>query len=163
LVLFALFLFLQRKRWSTALGAAFLTLAVFMRYPTALMFVVIGAHVVDTEGWSAFRNRDYWIAALVACLVALPFLVQAQVVHGDLFLGWNASRNEMPAMALSERLDGLRTYYGWARSSLGWVLFVPLAGGMALVMARAAIPHRWQQPASEPGSERLIVLWALLP
>jgi 4-amino-4-deoxy-L-arabinose transferase-like glycosyltransferase len=161
LVLLGVYLILQRRRSSTALGAAFLTLAVFMRYPVALMFVVVGAHIIDTEGWSASRNRDYWIAALVAGLIALPFLVHAQVVHGDVLFGWKASRNEMPAMGLSERLDGLRVYFRWAVASLGSVLFLMLAGGMVLMMARAALPHRWRQAPS--GSERLVLLWALLP
>ena len=164
LCLLGLYLFLLKRPLTTILSVPVLVLAVFTRFPAALMLVALALYVAVSEGIAALRRREYWLAAVLGMLVALPFGVHSFITYGDPLQAWKASRYLMPDMDLTERLQGLWQHVSWMGESFGWVLTALWVGGVLLLLARTV---GWRSPVPAdrtiPRREVLVILWLMVP
>jgi hypothetical protein len=163
LVLLAFQQLLDAGRFSAATAALALSLAVFVRYPSGLMFVVMGAHIVRTEGLSALRNRQNALAMGVALVVAFPFLLNSYKTWGDPFGALKASAYLMPAMDITTRLSGLAWYGNWARAALGLPLSTVAGAGVLVSVISVTLGRRLARLADTRSADLLVLLWIAVP
>jgi 4-amino-4-deoxy-L-arabinose transferase-like glycosyltransferase len=150
-----------RRSWPVVSGIAF-GLAVFIRYPAALMFVPVGVYLL-LSARASLRDRATYLFLAVSGLVAAPFLVMAYLTYGDALYQLHASQHVMPPLHARARLAGLMWYATWLRSSLGLGLSAVVALGL-LVSGCCVIWSRFRWARSRlAGGDLLLLMWIATP
>ena len=163
LVLLAIQQLLVGGRFGAAKAALALSLAVFIRYPSALMFIVIAVFIVRIEGLSALRNRQNALAVGVAVFVAFPFLLSSHMSRGDPFAALKMSAYLMPAMDITTRLSGLVWYWNWVRAALGLAISAAVVAGVLVSAIGVVQGGRSPRRADTSRADLLILLWIAVP
>ena len=98
LCLLGLYLFLLKRPLTTILSVPVLVLAVFTRFPAALMLVALALRTSRvSEGIAALRRREYWLTRRSWACWSLCLLVCTPcITYGDPLQAWKASRYLMP-------------------------------------------------------------------
>ncbi len=164
LCLWGTHLFLSQRRPAVIGSLPVLVLAVFTRFPAALMLVALAVYCAVSEGTAALRRREYWISAALGVLVAVPFGVQSYVAHGHPLFAWTVVGYTMPGMDLTTRLQGFAEGFQMLQASLGWLLTALLTGGMLLLLGRVIWARgRGTGTDGAPKGGVLVLLWMTLP
>jgi 4-amino-4-deoxy-L-arabinose transferase-like glycosyltransferase len=154
-------LFLSGRTRLVALSGPVLVLAVLTRFPGIVMVVALGLYDVFGNRARVLRSTGGLAAIGLGALVAAPYLLWAQLAHGDPLVAVHAYSFVMPSLTLGERIDNMLLYLGWHSSALGFILLSLIAVGIVLVFVRGRRDAPGPDAIAAPGL--LMVLWILVP
>lgn len=161
----AFYLFFTKKRKLMWLVFPILALATMIRFPSFFFFVILAAYILLTEGFAAFKNKDYWISGFLGLLVALPYLIWSQLKFGA------------PLYAISlaggGSLEGVSTSYGVSNtfqyiltfpSYLGWILLALFVLGLILTLeVFMGIDLVFREKNKRISRKFFLLLWLIIP
>jgi len=161
--LLAFSFFFSRKRKLIWLVLPILALDTLLRFPSFFFFVILLVYVLATERLNAFKNKDYWISALLAIIVSLPYLLWSYSKYGHpLYAVVVAGGGSVTGVTFSSGLVVLKQYINsfpmYFHSVLltlfliGLVFFYDVILGYDLIGKSKRISYKF-----------LTLIWVLIP
>lgn len=78
--------YVEKKGWKYVAGAgALLGFGIFGYESTGFMFMIIGLFLLITEKLSFLKKKEFWIFVIAAIIVATPFLINNQIMFGNIY------------------------------------------------------------------------------
>jgi 4-amino-4-deoxy-L-arabinose transferase-like glycosyltransferase len=163
--LLAFYFFLTKKPKLVWFVVPILALATLIRFPAFFFFVILLIYVAVTEKLSALKNRDYWISAGLAALIAVPYMIWSWIKYGHpLYAVITAGGGSIGGITLSSAMSVLKEYiYSFPMYLHSLLLVMFLIGIFYLFEIFIGFDLLWKGGNEEISYKFLTLLWIVIP